>query len=247
MYGGPRQRQTRFVTSQIVEDTFNRVKKGVDLGSNTKCSAPRAWALPIDKSVVSQIHRYTEVDRHEVQYSRMAEIDDRTFQPPLKLSKQSEGLRDLQVNKVAGYGDATWYSPQAQSCMRPVCEMLAARVARATNNFELLEKSWLCRLISKRMLFRKFGTADWFIGIGDICSTLACGWPTVKATGIEHTYQPAVRDGDRANNFAIMNVDEWEAMPIVIHSSLHQDVLASVGGSTGKEVQVKPSREFVAW
>jgi hypothetical protein len=134
--------------SLICEDTFNRIKASVDLGSNTKCSAERCseirfpekwsltmqvhvrrssscfrsvelpcsrslglswggqhhpiargssrwgcmllgallrssslvllrcWAVPLDKKVVSQIHRYPEVDRTAIAYCRNADLED---------------------------------------------------------------------------------------------------------------------------------------------------------------------------
>ncbi len=39
----------------------------------------RAWALPIDKNVLGKVHKYTEVDRTTVHYSRHAELEDCWF------------------------------------------------------------------------------------------------------------------------------------------------------------------------
>lgn len=68
-------RQTRIVGQQIVEDCFNKLKKGVDLGTNSRCCNDRAWAIPIDRSVISGVHQYQEVDRSKIRFARNAEIE----------------------------------------------------------------------------------------------------------------------------------------------------------------------------
>lgn len=68
-------RQTRIIGQQIVEDSFNKLKAGVDLGSNSRCLNDRSWAIPIDRGVISGVHRYKEVDRSQIRYARNAEID----------------------------------------------------------------------------------------------------------------------------------------------------------------------------
>lgn len=36
----------------------------------------RCWAMPIDKHVLGEVHKYKEVDRSSVPYTRRAEIED---------------------------------------------------------------------------------------------------------------------------------------------------------------------------
>lgn len=63
-----------------------------------------------------------------------------TYQPPLRADRQPQTLRSLGLHKVAGYGDTSWYSPQASQCMRPTAEMLAAREARNMGALGALDK-----------------------------------------------------------------------------------------------------------
>lgn len=232
-------RQTRFVTQQIVEDSFNRIKKGVDLGVHTRCSTHRCWALPIDKAVVGKIHRYMEVDRTEILQARTPTIADGVFHPVVRKELLSEDMRSLSLARVVGFGEASWYSPQAASLMRPLCEMSALREARSVDALEKLDTVWLCRLVSKRMLFRRVHTGDWFIGIGDICGTLAVGWPATRSSAA-NTFLPVVIPGVQARLFTILNLDDWEARPFEIHSPLHVAVAQS-GGQAESSVTVGPS------
>jgi hypothetical protein len=75
---------------------------------------------------------------------------DAVVKPPLRRANMTQTVRYMELNKVVGYGDATWYSPSASTCMRPVAEMLAARDAFATRSQNLLDKVWLCRLVDRR-------------------------------------------------------------------------------------------------
>lgn len=68
-------RQTRIVGQQIVEDSFNELKQGVDLGTNSRCCNDRACAIPIDRSVFTGVHRYQEVEASKVRCARSAEIE----------------------------------------------------------------------------------------------------------------------------------------------------------------------------
>ncbi|CAK0866508.1 unnamed protein product, partial [Prorocentrum cordatum] len=229
-------RMKRIIVSQLVEDLFNRAKKNVDLGSNTQCCIERAWALPIDKRVASSVHKYKEVDHTSVLFARSAELEDECFRPPLRPDRQSEAVRELKLNQVIGYGEASWYSPGASRAMTPIAEMLALRDVTAAKDLSLCQKLWMGRLVSTRMLFRKKGTQAWYIGVGDIVSTLAVGWPAVRVhpSGVYAPQQGGVKPG----LFAVFDLSKWEACSIEICSPLHNAIVAE-GGKDGKEVSLQ--------
>lgn len=68
-------RQTRIIGQHIVEDSFNTLKAGVGLGSNSRCSQDRAWAIPIDRGLISSVHWFAEVDRTKIHHARNAAIE----------------------------------------------------------------------------------------------------------------------------------------------------------------------------
>lgn len=166
-------------------------------------------------------------------------VKDSAFHPPLRQTRQRPELQVLDLKSVCGYGNATWYTPQAQSCMRPVADMIAARQA---NNQELgfLDRCWLCRVVSKRMLIRRAGTEDWFFALGDICGTLVVAWPA-KVGPQENSFELDLQDGRTSSLFAVLDLDLWEARPYEIHSPLHQAVVLAGGIDETTEVNVPAS------
>ena len=230
-----RSRQTRFITQQICEDIFNRIKKDVDLGSNTVCSAARAWAVPVDKKVVGKLHRFKEVDHTEVLHTRRAELEESTFHPPLRPDRLKKSIRELNLHRIAGYSDAGWFSPQAQGSCRPACEMIALRAARQENKVHLLPDLKFCQLISRRMLFRKVDSEHWFFSMGSVTSTLAIGWPAKAHQGPLAPNACLPCPLGKPAFLAVLDVSQWEAMPMKILSPMHQAVLKALPAAATPE------------
>ncbi len=60
-------RQTRAISSQLIEDSFNVIKRKSDVKSNTTCTTSFAHAILVDENVVASRHNYVGIDRaHEV-------------------------------------------------------------------------------------------------------------------------------------------------------------------------------------
>ncbi len=78
------------------------------------------------------------------------EFQDDVYNPPLRPSKQSEAVRNMRLQDVVGYGDSSWYSPTATTCMKPVAELVAARQAWKNHSLDSLKNCFLCQLISRR-------------------------------------------------------------------------------------------------
>ena len=95
------------------------------------------------------------------------------------------------------------------------------------------------RLCYPRLLIRRIGTAPWYISVGDICATLAKGWPVIESGNI---YKVVATNEALPVDIIPLEVEAWEARPIKPVSPLHQAVrrtLSSHGLSDTQEVAVK--------
>ena len=74
-------RQRRIISSQLIEDIFNRTKADVSTHRAKTCNALHVVATTVDKQVISKIHRFDEVDRNSVPPSRETCLHANSFSP----------------------------------------------------------------------------------------------------------------------------------------------------------------------
>ena len=90
----------RPISSLVVEEMFNRVKKAVDLSANTQCSPQRAFAETYDGKVMTKIHKYEEVPWRDEVRERNFKLDGKEFRPPMRLDKIEPETKALGLYKV---------------------------------------------------------------------------------------------------------------------------------------------------
>jgi hypothetical protein len=239
-----RRKQTRFITSLPVEECFNKIKANVDKGSNTVCTAQRAMAVAIDSGVLCQLNKYSEVDRHGQMVARNFTFAKQAFKPPLRAKQLDPKVRDLNLRRVVGTGEAPWFSPTAAGASAPYADIAARREIGATGDWSQLKALWMCRLGNTRLLLRKVGSAQWFVCVGDICSVVMALWPVrLEADG---TYVPNVRDDSKCAHMTLTDPVLWEAMPVMPASPKRRAILLAAGANfeTDKEYAVNDSSSY---
>ena len=87
------ERQTRFISQQIIEDLFGKVKSQIDLGSNDRCSMQRLFVVAFDSHVVDEVHHFTLVDRTIMVPACRFSIVDNDFKPQLQDRKTHKDMK----------------------------------------------------------------------------------------------------------------------------------------------------------
>ena len=187
------------------------------MGANSRCSIQRCFAHADDKEVLGKVHNYDTVDRHIEILPRNFCFEPGDLQPPLTDKKMNKDVKELNLRSIMGYGPAGWFSPCATRSFLPFVDIITGRAANMANTIPLLKNDWLCRLISRRMVVRKKGSKLWFIGMGDICASVAAVWPLVlESFG---TFVPITEGPTARTQFlTIMDLTKWEAMAVEVVS-----------------------------
>ena len=209
---------TRFVCQQLVEDSFNNVKHMVDKRQNSVCTPQATMAAIVDSKVISQTHKYVGVDRTTEVAERDSAFHPCAFKPALQRRHLSQEMKDLGLSNVASCSDPTWYSPGPAGYCQSFCDIEAVRQAARGDRLEHLGSRWLAKLIGKWIMFRRCGTTDWFMGLGSIGGSLAVGWP-MKQMG-DKRWAPAITKSRSLS--LIVKAEEWEAVALEFQSPMHQ-------------------------
>ena len=232
-------KSTRFLCQLPVEEMFNRVKKNVSLGGNSTCTPQRAMAVAIDARVLSGLNKYEEVNRDSQKHVRNFAFTKQTFRPNFSAKTMDPKLKNLNLKRIVGTTEASWFSPNAANTAAPFADILACREV-APRIFRL-ETAWLSRLFTPLLAVRPTGTSDWFVVVGDICAVLVKGWPLAVDSGI---YTPITNNDSVAKNFVCHDIDAFEAFPLKPACPMHRACLVEVaahGYFFGKVVRLKAS------
>ena len=84
----------------------------------------------------------------------------------LKLSSLDKEVADLNLGDVVTLEDASWYSPVAANCFKPLAEMIICRECYNNGELQLAQYGWLAGLATNRMLIRRKGTYKWSLVVG---------------------------------------------------------------------------------
>ena len=214
-------------------------------GMNTRCTPERAMGVLVDSGVLDELNSWKTVDRSTVDVPRGCRVAAHAFVPPQIVPKTNKPMHRLNMKGVTGYGPANWYSPAASTMMQPYADLIARRLAAASKiSFKMLEYTWLSRLCSKFVLLNPTACPDqWFLCIGNICSTIVKGWPMVRDG---HIWKPQFTNTTKAVSLLVVDPAKYNAMPIVPVSPMHRAMLQSTpeGASEGSVHILPPSVAF---
>ena len=227
------EKSTRFITCLPIDELFNRIKNKVGQGSNTRCSLERTYALAIDSDVLCGINNYLEIERTTSVPTRNSSFPDNTFKPSLKRKSMDEDTKKLELHKIAGTGDAPWYSPQAQSFMRPYCELGASKICKANGSLATMEHVWLSSLFHTGMIVRTVAEPDLsYLCLGHVCSVFAILWPVVKDGP---TWKPKLDTSSKAKHVVVCDLAIWRATPVQIIGPMHNALLKIMNTDPGTD------------
>ena len=181
----------------------------------------------MDTKLVSGLYKYPEVDRFQEVHSRSTVVDEHTFKAVVRKDKLPKVTQELNLNKIVSKKEATWYAPQANACMTPLCDIVAKRYVVESAQVHKLEYVWLSRLAHFRLLIRHKDNENWFFAQGDCCGVIFFGWPACERhVGAGHQWVP-VLDGPNAymHRLTLVDYKEWLAMPYAVDSPMHQAIL----------------------
>jgi hypothetical protein len=83
-----------------------------------------------------------------------------------------EEVADLNLGDIVTSEDATWYSPTASNCFKPLNDLFILRTCYQDYKLEDAQHCWLAGLTTNRMLIRKKGTWAWHLVVGVIYETV---------------------------------------------------------------------------
>ena len=217
-----KKRCIRHIAQQCVEDAFNCVKSANSKKSNSTCTSSFAWATLLDKKLLETKYEFREVDRRVEIPDRNATISNDMYCPVLQRSRLPEKTRQAEWHKVAGFGDATWFSPGASGYMAPLADIEVSRQAVEQDCIRKIGYRDYSRLVQKNIIVRRVGSDAWMLGAGCLDGTIAVLWP-LKSISDEMWVVDTV--GPRQLH-AIFSPDDLEAAPIQWLSPLHRAILS---------------------
>ncbi len=235
----------RHISSQLIEDGFNSVKRAIDQRSNSVATPSFAMSKLLDNHVLENKYSFKEVQRISSLDERNVNFAADTWTPTLQKKSLHPALAAAQFSSVAGFQEPTWFSPGASGYLGPLADIEAARQADAGGKLELLGFRDYCRLVHKGIMLKRADAADdqWLIGMGNCDGAVAVAWPAKQVDDAQW-----VPDLSKSRVLlTIINVDEWVAMPIEWISPLHRAILIEMekqGKSLDQEVKLRPSHEY---
>ena len=225
-----------------IEEMFNRIKRNVAGGSNTVCTPQRAMAVAIDTQVLSKLNDYDEISREGEGGLRNFAFNKFAFKPPFAKSNMDADVVALDLKRIVGAGEASWFSPNAANSSAPYADNIACRLVQP--HIRKLETAWLSRLFGPSLAFKKIGSPTWYCALGDVCGVLIKAWP-LKSSGA--VYSPITTDDSAAINAVCTDTDLFEAMPLNPVSPMHRACLQEineVGYMTGTLVRLRASGDY---
>ncbi len=229
----------RPIVQQLIEDSFNSIKKAIGKRSNTVCTSSFALATVLDDKVLSKKHSYDEVCRHNEFPERSAQLPADANAPVLRKSKMDERMREYDFSTITGYTDSDWFSPGAPGMGAPFADLEALRSAHSTGQMNFLgQRNW-CRLISKDILIKRKDSDTWLLGVGNLDASVGIAWPVDALDGNMYSAQKGTA---KPVLLTLLDVNEWEAMPLRWLSPMHQarkKEMRAIGGSVTDTAIIK--------
>ncbi len=223
-----------------MEDTFNKVKAKVRQQSNTLSCSRTALARAIDSNVISTTHRYQEVSKECAPLERNVVPSPEANKPTLAKAKLDAETRALGIEKVAGFGDAAWFSPTATNYCQPLIDLEVGRQAYMQMRMGMLDRQFLAGVVCRHMMLKRSGTDDWLFGFGALDGRLAVTWPSIRQPDGTFTIDAS----KRRVLHTILDPLEWQASHIEWLSPMNQAIRSELGkfapiGGADTEVTLK--------
>lgn len=137
-----RERHHPLISTQTVEDEFQRQKRQKYTHHTRRLRVASAWGVLIDREVDRQVHRYERPPEQVTSSSRAANLlPESIFSPPLRRSP-------LDLGGVTSHSQTTsWYSPSAERHAVKFSDVAALSFCKVRGCMQSLPDLWLSFLV----------------------------------------------------------------------------------------------------
>lgn len=229
-----------------VEHVFGAAKANKNKGRNQCGSALTCWAAPIDGEVLTSRNKFKTIDTSSVPMSRNGDdLPAALHRAPIAPRHMEADTKKLDLHRITGSGEASFYSTIAHNLAVPIYDMLNLRSAVPEGAADSLDCVWFCRLAHPTIILNKIGTTKWFIGGGDLCGKMTLGWPLGEARGPNGDwYSPRFDDEAGFKLITLHQPKRWQARSLHILSPLHQAVQHEQKATKADVVILKSSAHY---
>ena len=213
------------LTTQVIEDGFNRAKLPERKGSNKKVHARRLFSTLIEKDVLADVHHYQDLDYKYQQVPRNV-----TF--PEEAWKHAQQHQSMDFTGIMGTGTTTgWYSPSAQNLPQEHADLAILEMCKQKGDWSLHEHTFWSALLSETQYMVRHKALDgpWLFSLGIFHSgAAALGWPAEEyvpkhaAEGSTY-FKPSLDTvAMKLHWLIIADPHEWEARPFAVRGPIWQ-------------------------
>lgn len=231
---------SRFLGTQLIEDSFQRETKMVSNQMNRRSRVMRQWRRLLERAVLSRVHHYAECPPSAPAF-RSSFLPSAAFTPSQKsLSIDVDGL-------VSTSSATSWYSPAASSLHVEHCDLEFVRILVSENRQDRADKIWHNALLDIPGLVLRRRTpvqGPFFFVLGSFGDTAAPVWPAVRkfASGAEFCFVPSVDEPKQLEFVALLELGEWEGFSCIWRGPLWQTLAWSriVDGTVAVPTSLEP-------
>ena len=222
------QKHNRILSTQIVEDAFNRQKRQKATHMNRRLKAAGAWGVLQEKHLVDSVHHYTLPASHSPPEARRSSLPMDTFQGPRHgTSMAFEGTASFKAQ-------ADWYSPKADRHGVQYADVQLTKYARRRGLLSKVRDKWLNVFVQGKhhILLREVLDAErkeygpTLLACSHLQGSVGFGWPAVKCEIPGHPaevcFVPAAKATADEVPIVILDLASWEAMQFEWHSPAWQ-------------------------
>ena len=205
-------------SAKAVEDAFReeRIKENTEQAS--KLLSPQAtWLAPIQRQVLSKLHRYQEIEHDDVELF----ADDPRKIPlspytPKKANASDPAICTIQSTRQKAY----WPSYMPQSSLALVARSVVMKDACGSGTWHNVCHHWLSCLLDINMLVRRHGSHDWLMSLGSVTGVAGLALPAQPVSvGTQVCYKIAT--GLQMQWLSVCGISEWEDALVAWRSPLH--------------------------
>lgn len=206
----------RFWGTQLIEDSFKRESRRVQVKSNTVSSHNTQFNTLLQKKVISSVHKYREPTGDGI-VARGLSLPQESFYA----WKNKASMHNM--SSIVGTKKAPeWYTSQAASLHVPHMDLALIQFALSNNQVPKLDGIWKNHILKgENYLIRRNvgGTlGPWLFPLGTFGSTAAVGWPADQMDPLQSSsplcFQP--REATTAIQddwwLCVLDLAEYEAM-----------------------------------
>ena len=207
------------VATKAVEDAFReqRESEGQAKGNNKILSPQAVWMTPVQRGVLSKLHRYEEVDHDSIQVSEgePSVLQNRMYYPT-RANLSVPTVKGIMSTKPAAH----WPTFTPQSALAMVAEMVAMKAAAQNHASHQTCNVWLACLLDANMCIRRVHTQTWWLCLGTVRGTAGLAVPLHEVSVRGNAYFH-IGDKPAVEWVVVLDEGKWEASMLTWLSPLH--------------------------